>query len=696
MAENYDFLRSFTFDGKETSHLFQIAKVNIPFLSKDNDFFTVGNTDGKHFRNTKLGEYSISIDGFIISDNSGMSVSDTKDELVRIINSDEPKQLILDLFPDRYFNAIYTGAEEYDATDPKYTPLTLTFDVPDALAHQIESTGFSNVESTSANILYDSEFLSPKFYYNNWLSIGFDKYNGSNTLHVDFTAGMPQIVEESNDYKRWDTSWFMQDYRNQVRVNVNKGDSIDVMASVRVNALPENTTLDWAGQLKVIEWAEKPVRRVAEHTIDIPLEVSQEFVKYTKTFKIESEECKMLSMNYGVSGDTPSQDFSQPMIQINGGGTFEYIATVGNLTSTAIKVSNNGTYRTYPKFTVKMNSDNALIAFLNENRNVLQFGSPDEVDYIEKTKLETVENWTFWGKTEPEGMVTNSGFTTSYPYYVGDMNKPNLVDGALSMDTSPHDITPKFTDSDAWYWHGPSLTLPIPPSSTNDRTLQFTTNVRCNFQYAKINYLGRMEINIMDVNHDYVAGVVFRDSSESTDDIYLDFAYQGNVIHTYKLDKRKFKEGWREINIDRRKDQIIYRLCSIKGLNKNDDVNIQNEYKFVYNVENTQQIAFFGTWFQRFRKGDYILMSLSDVKVRWLDTPYIQDVKNVFQAGDIVEVDVERRKLFINGVENGRLNTLGNEWEKFKLEIGDTYIQPVFSDFATQPEVNIEVHNSYL
>jgi hypothetical protein len=90
------------------------------------------------------------------------------------------------------------------------------------------------------------------------------------------------------------------------------------------------------------------------------------------------------------------------------------------------------------------------------------------------------------------------------------------------------------------------------------------------------------------------------------------------------------------------------------------------------------------------------LMGLSDVKVRWLDTPYIQDVKNVFQAGDIVEVDVEKRKLFINGVENGRLNTLGNEWEKFKLELGDTYIQPVFSDFATQPEVNIEVHNSYL
>ena len=38
MAENYNFLRTFTFDGNETKHLFQIAKLNIPFLTKDIPF----------------------------------------------------------------------------------------------------------------------------------------------------------------------------------------------------------------------------------------------------------------------------------------------------------------------------------------------------------------------------------------------------------------------------------------------------------------------------------------------------------------------------------------------------------------------------------------------------------------------------------------------------------------------------------
>lgn len=131
MGQNYDFLRSFTIDGKETKHLFQIAKLNIPFLSKENEFFQVGNTDGKKFRNTRLGDYTLSIDGFIVKDNTGKIVPQVMDELKALVNSDEPQKLVFDIFPDRYFNAIFTGAEEYDATDLKYTPLTLTFDIPD-------------------------------------------------------------------------------------------------------------------------------------------------------------------------------------------------------------------------------------------------------------------------------------------------------------------------------------------------------------------------------------------------------------------------------------------------------------------------------------------------------------------------------------------------------------------------------------
>lgn len=86
-----------------------------------------------------------------------MSVSDTKDALVKIINTNELKPLVLDVLPDRYFNAIFTGTQEYNATNTKYTPLTLIFDVPEAFARQIVTNNYSNTTSTG-NLFIDSEF----------------------------------------------------------------------------------------------------------------------------------------------------------------------------------------------------------------------------------------------------------------------------------------------------------------------------------------------------------------------------------------------------------------------------------------------------------------------------------------------------------------------------------------------------------
>ena len=89
-------------------------------------------------------------------------------------------------------------------------------------------------------------------------------------------------------------------------------------------------------------------------------------------------------------------------------------------------------------------------------------------------------------------------------------------------------------------------------------------------------------------------------------------------------------------------------------------------------------------------------MDISDAKMRWKDTPYLQDVKNVFQNGDQVTIDTATRTLYVNGTPNGTLNTLGNDWEKFVLPIGETVIKPVYSDFALTPVVNVSVNERYL
>lgn len=691
MAENYDFLRTFTFDGKETSHLFQIAKVNIPFLSKDNDFFTVGNTDGKHFRNTRLSEYTLSIDGFIITDNSGMTVSETKDELVKIINTDEPKQLILDLFPDRYFNAIYTGTEEYDATDPKYTPLTLTFDVPDSLAHAINPAGFTNVKSGNINLIYDSEFTKIDQYLKPWAKVLPETMLNSRVVGADFTSGIPFDYDKNSTKGQ---AWFqMNQYTRRMIPNLKVGDI--VAAGIKFKAYVDSDDADIAGRVVVEEWGDAPLRILKRHTRDIP-KGTTEWTNASLLVRLESPEVKGINFQYAAFGSNFSVAWARPYMYLNPETTRFYYPSEFQYNEN-ITIQNKGTYKSYPTYTFKMNSDNGFCGLVDGRGNVLQFGYPAEKDYIEKKKVETVKTWTFWGNTLPSEFKINEGFVSSYPNYGGDISKPNIFDGSIDMSLDPNSATPVFGSANDQYWHGPSMVATIPPSSTNDRTLNFTANIRFNFKYSySPQAMGRVEFNLVDTSGEYVMGAVFRDSTTTSDNILIEIVYQGKVVHTQTFDKKKFANGWREINLERLGDKLVWRLCSIKSLNQFDNVVIKDEYKYTINETNTQQIYEFGTWFQRWRSNLHILMDITDAKMRWKDTPYLQDVKNVFQNGDLVTIDTETRTLYVNGTPNGTLNTLGNDWEKFVLPVGETVIKPVFSDFALTPEVSVSVNERYL
>lgn len=691
MTENYDFLRSFTFDGKETSHLFQIAKVNIPFLSKENDFFTVGNTDGKHFRNTRLGEYTLSIDGFIITDNSGMTVSETKDKLVKIINTDEPKQLILDLFPDRYFNAIYTGTEEYDATDPKYTPLTLTFDVPDSLAHAINPAGFTNVKSGNMNLIYDSEFTKIDQYLKPWVKVLPEKRLNSTVIGADFTSGIPFDYDKNSTKGQ---AWFqMNQYTRRMIPNLKVGDR--VVAGITFKGYVDSDDADIAGRIVVEEWGDAPLRILKRHTRDIP-KGTTEWTHFFLDIRLESPDVKGINFAFGAFGSAFSVAWARPYMYLNPETTGTYYPSEFQYNEN-ITIQNKGTYKSYPTYTFKMNSDNGFCGLVDGIGNVLQFGYPAEKDYIEKTKVETVKTWTFWGNTLPSEFKTNEGFVSSYPNYGGDISKPNIFDGSIDMSLDPNSATPVFGSANDQYWHGPSMVATIPPSSTNDRTLNFTANIRFNFNYSySPQAMGRVEFNLVDTAGEYVMGAVFRDSTTTSDNILIEIVYQGKVVHTQTFDKKKFANGWREINLERLGDKLVWRLCSIKSLNQFDNVVIKDEYKYTINETNTQQIYEFGTWFQRWRSNLHILMDITDAKMRWKDTPYLQDVKNVFQNGDLVTIDTETRTLYVNGTPNGTLNTLGNDWEKFVLPVGETVIKPVFSDFALTPEVSVSVNERYL
>lgn len=308
---NYGFLKNFTFDGKETSHLFQIAKVTIPFLSKENELLQVGNSNGSTFLNTRRSTNTIQIDGFMIKDNSGMNIYDTKDELVRILNTNEPKQLVFDMFPNRYFNAIFSGTQEYDATDSKYTPLTLTFDVPDGLAHNINPSSYTNVYTTSKNFVLDSEYNHIGKYLKPWVQKLDEKFNNSNVVQADFTNGIPLNFEsDKNSDERW-LNWSPATtiHNNKLKV----GDEVNFSVYAQVVSIDEENNKDYAGQVILEEWDTVKGAILKRHVVDIPKKVTTEFIEYGSVVKIENEKTNAINLQYGFRGSNLIK-WSKPMV----------------------------------------------------------------------------------------------------------------------------------------------------------------------------------------------------------------------------------------------------------------------------------------------------------------------------------------------------------------------------------------------
>ena len=1040
MTQNYDFLRSFTIDGKDTKHLFQIAKLNIPFLSKDNEFFQVGNTDGKHFRNTRLGDYTLSIDGFIIKDNTGKTVPQAMDELKALVNSDEPQKLVFDIFPDRYFNAIFTGVQEYDATDLKYTPLTLTFDVPDGLAHAVESIGFSNTYSTTTNIVLDSEYNAINKYMKPWVQKLDEKFNNSNVVQADFTTGIPLNFERDDKTdERW-LNWNPATMRHNDNLKV--GDEVNFSVYAQVVSIDEENAKEYAGQVILEEWDTVKSAIVKRHIVNIPKKVTTGFKEYGSVVKIENENTNAINLQYGFRGSNlikwskPMMSYLPPLGETvtapsvgakaysnsldfgdydysgnpniarnvgfndfyNNGSQTGYTATdevdhiavtrtadapaagklvnlrtlvpsktyilsadiwadkevasgliacgiqlregtetrtvwlninkpvfanrtrysvtfttAANFVSTeesritwwfsksagactgylgynikieegstatpyqpnlldaphyfskvalgeniadptktfpiktssyniyqgkntekyqlnqtytltmkatkpatqqfgvyllrgamgvgtmkpvqgltdvwqltfkisqaimdtgvtdvldlyqtpntsvgavnidwiklekgdtrtpnisyykyegiapapsnnpndyhwgyspsyinaveyvpsgdsigdVIKIENNGTYKVYPQFEFTMNGENGLVAVLNENGNVLQFGNPEDVDGTVATRLDMGLKESFWGNTMPSKLIVNTGFDSVVPNFNNNPATPNLVDGSFDMKTYADAIRPLFPQISKEVWHGPTMLLPITAPTNNDRTGSFGAHTRFYFRNINKGERGRLEFVVNDETGANAMTFIVRDSSIANTEIVLEMWYKKKKLNQVSLDRKVFKKDFFEINMERFGNTLTWRFVQINSLNKYENVVVDKQYKFTWELEenDTTKFTTTGVWFMRYGNTPHNPMYVTDMQAKWYNTPFFNNVKNIFQDGDNVLIDVQERSIYINGTINNELNVVGNEWEQFRLGLGSTIIQPLVSSWAEPANVNVSLRQSYL
>lgn len=682
-------LRNFSFGGIDFSPWYVISKVTMPFLSKENNFFQVGNASGSRLLNSRLLKNEIKIEGTIINQRSGMTVQGTKDEMIRALNSEGTKQLIFNQLSDRYFNAIFDGSIEYDATDDDLTELELTFSVPEGVAYAIETDYFTNADPATENLCLDSEFENLGHYWKdfNWRGA---KYDGSNTLFADFTD-LVTIYGKEN--------WLPKTTESTRPVNVTVGDSVSFGVLVNIEKLPTDGTTRPCSV--ILEERSKVGGEILKrHSIDASV-VENQWQTIKKTIQITNEKTTALCLTEGVRGNTRLK-ISRP--QFNLGLTLKPYTPSKLTVSDQVEVTHYGTWKATPRVEVTMQGENGLIGLVNSNSGVLQYGDPGDVDSIRVAGRHKVVNYGWRGDTLPEGVSLNDKtMPSTYPNFGGNAATPNIVQGNVKWDGGEA-IYPVFTGvGDIKVWHGPTVSFQIPKSSNNTNNGDFISAQRLRFENSTNvkTARGRVEYVIADENKQLFMAVIVRDSSTLNNELIVEFWYKNKMVKSTSLSRKTFNGNFFEIHMDRLNGNTKLRWCfsQIKALNPaNDGAFTSHDHEFTMNFPEREltNAIYEKCWFMRYSNQHHNYMYWTDSKLYWTNENVRTNINNLFDDKDLVEVDIKNRKILVNGVEDRTLHKLGNEYEKFQLDYGKHTIQVIPSEWAVTPIVGVTLRRVFL
>lgn len=366
--------------------------------------------------------------------------------------------------------------------------------------------------------------------------------------------------------------------------------------------------------------------------------------------------------------------------------------------SDTITVHNGGTYPVEPVITATMHADNGLIALINSQGGVLQFGNPEEADGVERKRSEVARYEGF--DKEPAGAAYNTGQTNSHYYYIAAQK--NVMEGSVKYaDDDGSAVEPVFLPTNSYYWEGPSVHLKTTNASNGSNTGSFIAKWRYKFN-SNVNALGAIEMTL-DNSTGVAYQVIIRSNYGGKDDVDVQVFAGSTLVFQQTLNRRVFSNGrYYEVKLTKLGNTLNLQLAGIvQGGIKPSEVITRNPPLIMPPImltsdEASLPITGATLWFQRFENYPYPDMGVYDMDIEWLNVDYWTDLSNRFSAGDVATIDVANRQILVNGVINADLQLIDNDWKKFKLLPGDTQILTQRSSWAQPYEVEVAFKEAFL
>ena len=338
-------------------------------------------------------------------------------------------------------------------------------------------------------------------------------------------------------------------------------------------------------------------------------------------------------------------------------------------------IVNNGTVSVPVSYEITHNHENGFIGIVSEY-DILQYGSADEADDEAREKSETLLKYT--NPSDYNAMTEGKGILASNDTFPMTGKLTGYEDGWLRMQSSGSGSS----------WHGAARQVTLPAdSSGNSGAVNFKLDANILFQTSKATEMGLLELVVGDENGEHLASIHIVKSSKSD-------SMCSAIFQVQAVEKGRVKYEPNASSATSSKNGLV-------SISKSGEL-----FEFVFGGKTypfrvpeaaekkglsiTIFIGQYGSDVNPVRNMAFGKMSFRKDKVQ-----YRVDIPNRYADGDVITIDGETTKMYVNGVI-----ALGDEVKgstHFHVPPGESKIQFYFSDFCNPaPDVTVRIREAYL
>ena len=338
-------------------------------------------------------------------------------------------------------------------------------------------------------------------------------------------------------------------------------------------------------------------------------------------------------------------------------------------------VTNSGTESVPVSYDITHNHENGFIGIVSEY-GVLQYGSADEADDEAREKSEVLLKYT--KPSDYSAMTEGKGILASNDTFPMGGSFAGYEDGWLRLQTAGSGSS----------WHGAARQVTLPAdSSGNSGAVNFKAEANIWFQTSKATEVGLLEFVIGDENGEHLASIHIVKSSESD-------SMCSAIFQVQAAEKKRIRYEPNANSETSSKNGLI-------SISKSGEL-----FEFVFGgktypfrvPEATEKkgltiTIFIGRYANSVNPVSN--MAFGKMSFRKDNVQYRVDIPNRYAEGDVITIDGETTKMYVNGVP-----ALGDEVKgskHFHVPPGESKIQFYFSEFCDpKPDITVRIREAYL